>query len=197
MDARAPIFYYDLGSPECYLVAERVSAVLPVAPEWEPVLGRWGDGNHGQDAAVALPELGPAPDRVEIESLALRRGLQAIRWPVTWPPDSRLAMHGASYAKSIGRATAFSLAAFRQAFAGGRDLGNADTVVIAAAACEMHPAAVLKAVGLGSVASALSQATDRAVHTGVRHLPAVVVGDRVFEGDSGLEEAAAALLAMA
>ena len=45
----------------------------------------------------------------------------------------------ATYAKQIGRAVAFSLAAFRQAFAGGRDLGERDNVLIAAAACEMHP----------------------------------------------------------
>ncbi len=42
---------------------------------------------------------------------------------------------------------AFSLAAFRQAFAGGRDLEQEGTVLIAAAACEMHPAAVLKGIG--------------------------------------------------
>ena len=48
-------------------------------------------------------------------------------------------MLAATYAKHIGRAVAFSLAAFRQAFAGGRDLGDEGTVLIAAAACEMHP----------------------------------------------------------
>ena len=54
-------------------------------------------------------------------------------------------MLAATYAKQVGRTVAFSLAAFRQAFAGGRDLGDTDTVLIAAAACEMHPAAVLRA----------------------------------------------------
>ena len=48
-------------------------------------------------------------------------------------------MLAATYAKQFGRAVAFSLAAFRQAFAGGRDLGDEITVLIAAAACEMHP----------------------------------------------------------
>ena len=67
-------------------------------------------------------------------------------------------MLAATYAKQIGRAVAFSLAAFRQAFAGGRDLGDQDTVLIAAAACEMHPAAVLKGIRLRSVSAALDQA---------------------------------------
>ena len=60
-------------------------------------------------------------------------------------------MRAATYAKQIGRTVAFALAAFRQAFAGGRAL-DADNVLIAAAACEMHPAAVLKAIELRSVA---------------------------------------------
>ena len=29
-----PVFYYDLGSPRCYLLAERIMADLPVLPEW-------------------------------------------------------------------------------------------------------------------------------------------------------------------
>ena len=48
-------------------------------------------------------------------------------------------MRAATYAKQIGRAVAFALAAFRQAYAGGRDLVEPDNVLIAAAACEMHP----------------------------------------------------------
>ena len=73
-------------------------------------------------------------------------------------------MHAATYAKQIGRTVPFALAAFRQAFAGGRAL-DADTVLIAAAACEMHPAAVLKAIDLRSVRDELARpdgARDRA-----------------------------------
>ena len=71
-------------------------------------------------------------------------------------------MLAATYAKHIGRAVAFSLAAFRQAFAGGRDLGDEGTVLIAAAACEMHPTAVLKGIGLRSVTTALPTRGARA-----------------------------------
>jgi 2-hydroxychromene-2-carboxylate isomerase len=183
VDTRAPIFYYDLASPECYLAAERVSSVLPVAAEWEPVLG---------GATIASDH---DPDRAAIERIAHERGLQPIRWPSRWPPDSRLALRAAAYAKSIGRATAFSLAAFRQAFAAGRDLSDMNTIVIAAAACEMHPAAVIRAVGLRSVATALEQGTERAVASGVRRLPALCVDGLVYEGESRLDDAGAALMA--
>ena len=63
-------------------------------------------------------------------------------------------MRVATYAKSIGRAVPFAQAAFRQAFAGGHSLEDPDYVLIAAAACEMHPAAVLRAAELRSVARA-------------------------------------------
>ena len=53
--------------------------------------------------------------------------------------DLRWALLAATYAKWIGRGVAFSLAALRQAFAAGRDLSVRDNVLIAAAACEMHP----------------------------------------------------------
>ncbi|MDQ6803388.1 MAG: DsbA family protein [Actinomycetota bacterium] len=172
-----PTFYYELASPACYLAAERIMSELPVAPEWEPVL--W--------------EPVPDPDRAMIERVAAGLDLQPLRWPDRWPPQARTAMLAATYAKRIGRAVPFSLAAFRQAFAGGRDLGDADTVLIAAAACEMHPTAVLGGITMRSVADALEQATARARAAGVRVLPAIAVGERVFDGERAIEDAAEAL----
>jgi predicted DsbA family dithiol-disulfide isomerase len=95
----------------------------------------------------------------------------------------------ATYAKQVGRAVAFSLAAFRQAFAGGRDLGDVDTALIAAAACEMHPTAVLKALELRSVTTALERAVARARAAGVVELPAIELDGRLFEGASALSQA--------
>ncbi|HEX5146941.1 MAG TPA: hypothetical protein VFV85_07960, partial [Conexibacter sp.] len=83
-------------------------------------------------------------------------------------------------------------AAFRQAFAGGRALDE-DTLLIAAAACEMHPRAVLQALGRSSVAQALGDATAEAAAAGVHELPAIVAGARVYQGADAVEQAAAAL----
>jgi 2-hydroxychromene-2-carboxylate isomerase len=179
--AHQPVFYYDLGSPDCYLVAEQILAALPVVAEWEPVLA---------SAAVASDGV-LAREQVEDRAAALE--LQRLRWPEPWPPKTEFAMQAATYAKRVGRAVAFSLAAFRQAFAAGRDLGDRDTVLIAAAACELHPAALLKAVALRSVSEALQQAGARAQAAGVRSLPAIQVGDEVFEGADAIAAAARAL----
>ena len=187
-----PGFFFDLASPEAYLVAERSFEVLGVVPEWEPVwLGGLRAGEFGGGFRCAQET---ASLREDVERRAQRYGLQPLRWPAAFPEiDSRWAMLVATYAKQIGRAVAFSQAAFRQAFAGGRDLSEPDSVLIAAAACEMHPAAVTKGAGLASIADKLDAATQRAAAAGVLDVPAIQVGDRVFHGDAELEAAAAAV----
>jgi 2-hydroxychromene-2-carboxylate isomerase len=184
-----PVFYYDLGSAEAYLAAERVVEALGVVPEWQPVRmsGLSGGGlafRCAEERAIHI---------AEIERRAAAGGLQPLRWAPDWPADSELALRVATYAKSVGRGVAFSLAAFRQAFAAGRDLSDPDSVVIAAAACEMHPAAVLKAAELRSVREELARATAAAAAAGVRDVPAVRVGDQVLHGNDGLDAAAEAL----
>lgn len=171
-----PVFYYDLGSPQCYIVGETIMSTLPVVPEWEPVLASQLSGS----------EQAPDPDRSEVERLAGALGLQALRWPANWPPDTSTAMLAATYAKRIGRGVAFSLAAFRQTFAGGRDIGDENTVLIAGAACEMHPAALRKGVELRSTADALDKANMRARAAGVSTLPAIEIDGRVYVGAAAM-----------
>jgi 2-hydroxychromene-2-carboxylate isomerase len=127
----------------------------------------------------------------EIERRASAYGLSPIRWPDPFPGNTLLAMRAATFAREIGRAPSFSLAAFRQAFAAGRDLTKIDNVLLAAAAAEMHPRAVLSAIERDSVKRALREATALAGDLGVRGVPSVVIGEQVFWGDDRLEEAAA------
>ena len=101
-------------------------------------------------------------------------------------------MRAATFARQIGRAVPFALAAFRQAYAGGRALDVPDNVLIAASACEMHPAAVLRAAELRSVEEALRAATAEAALRGVQATPAVWVAGEVFHGDEALAAAAEA-----
>jgi 2-hydroxychromene-2-carboxylate isomerase len=183
-----PRFYFDFVSPDAYLASERVMHVLPEVPEWIPVrLGGLAAGGVGA-FRCAEEEL---IYREDVETRARRYELQPVRWPEPFPADTGWALLAATYAKQIGRGVAFSLAAFRQAFAGGRDLGERDNVLIAAAACEMHPTALLKGTGLGSIAERLERATAEAAAAGVLDVPAVVIDGRVFHGDRELERAAA------
>jgi 2-hydroxychromene-2-carboxylate isomerase len=172
------VFYYDVGSPWSYLAGERAAHVLGAVPEWQPV--------H----AAALPGPAEPVDRAAVEAAAREQRLLAVQWPDPFPFDSLAAMRVAAYAKSGGRAVAFSLAAMRQAFAAGRDLGVVDNVLLAAAACELHPRAVLKALETRSVAESLDEATAAAAARGVTAVPAVAIGDRLFAGADAPERAA-------
>jgi 2-hydroxychromene-2-carboxylate isomerase len=160
-------FYFDLSSPVAYLAAERVNHVLDEVPEWVPV--RFDLSFRCAEEVAAYRE--------DIERAARAQGLQPLVWPEPFPSDSEWAMLAATYAKQIGRAVAFSLAAFRQAFAAGRDLSERDNVLIAAAACEMHPAAVIKGAELRATRERLEAATAEATAAGVRDVPAIVTAD--------------------
>ena len=183
-------FYYDLASPDAWLAAERVVHVLGEVPEFVPVTL----------TGLAAEEVGPFRCAEEIESYFedVRRRAEsyaviAPRRPEGFPPDTSFAMLAATYAKQIGKVVAFSLAAFRQAYAAGRDLAEQDTVLLAGAAAEIHPAALIKGAGLRGTADRLRVATEEAAAAGVLDVPAVRIGDHVFHGDAELELAAEAL----
>jgi 2-hydroxychromene-2-carboxylate isomerase len=189
MPAPDAAFYFDLVSPEAYLAAERILHVLGAPAEWQPVLARELSAAESFEAYRCRTE--EEIFRSEIERRAHAQDLQPLRWPSPFPFDSALAMRIATYAKSIGRTVPFAQAAFRQAFAGGRNLAEMDNVLIAAAACEMHPAAVSNAAELRSVAEQLATTTALAAQAGVTGVPAVRVGERVWTGERAVEEAAA------
>ena len=181
-------FYFDLASPLAYLAAERVLQVLPAPVEWQPVLARDLSGAESFDAARGSSE--EEILREQIERRARELGLQPLRWPDPFPFDSSLAMRVATYAKSIGRAVPFAQAAFRQAFAGGHSLEDPDVVLVAAAACEMHPAAVLRGAELRSVRRQLAAATSIAATAQIREIPALVLHGELFLGERAVENAA-------
>jgi len=181
--ADRPRFYFDLASPACWLVAERILQVMPVATEWVPVhLPALGEGEGFRCAEEEQIW------RMSIERRAAELGLQPVRWPARVPFDSELAMRAATYAKATGRAVAFSLAAFRQAWCGGRALDEIDSVAIAGAACELHPKALMKGAELRSTREALARASAAVETVPAIRLPGgeVVVGEDAPERAAGL-----------
>ncbi|HYP48728.1 MAG TPA: DsbA family protein [Thermoleophilaceae bacterium] len=191
-----PVFYYDLNSPYAWLAAERVNSLLPVVPVWQPISFGFVLRHTGRTPWSLRPETVEQGKR-EVERRARERGLLEVRWPEGWPLGtySLPAMRAATFAGEIGRAVAFSLAAYRQQFNGGRGLDEFDNVLIAAAACELHPNAMLQAVERQAIKDRLRKATEDAIARGVTGVPTVRVGDELFWGDDRLEDAAAALAA--
>ncbi|HEX6388640.1 MAG TPA: DsbA family protein [Solirubrobacteraceae bacterium] len=181
-------FYLDLRSPEAYLAAERVLGVLTFPAEWIPIRSTQLPAADTLEGFRCEADVLAYRERITTRAEAL--GVQPLRWPEPFPLEGDLALRAATYAKSIGRAVAFVLAAFRQAFAAGRDLAAPDNVVIAGSACEMHPTATLKAVETRGVRASLDRATQTAIDRGVRDVPAIWLPDgRVFHGELALEQA--------
>jgi 2-hydroxychromene-2-carboxylate isomerase len=192
-------FYYDFNSPYSYLAAERISGLFAEAeleqPEWQPI-------SFGHILRVtgrrpwSIPPEGPDPEHLaEVQRRATERELPKVVYPDGWPVDnySLNPTRAAVYAKESGRVVSFTLACFRQVFAAGRDMSDVDNVLVAAAACELHPNAVLKGIETQSVKDKLRAATDEALERGLVGIPTVAVGDELFWGDDRLEEAVAAL----
>jgi 2-hydroxychromene-2-carboxylate isomerase len=195
---RRAVFYYDFNSPYSYLAAERISSLFAEAgaqqPEWQPI-----SFGHVLKQSGRRPwsfEEDKGADFAEIQRRASERGLPEVVYPDGWPIDnySLNPVRAATYAKESGRVVSFSLAAFRQVFAAGRSLKEVENVLIAAAACELHPNAVLKGIETASVKARLQEATDGAIERGVEGVPTVAVGDELFWGDDRLEDAVRAAM---
>lgn len=163
-------FFYDIGSPYAWVVAERLAKSLPEA-EWQPVLqpdvddGPLWDGDTEQifDFAQKFGLLRPVFDDDQLfKTIA----------------DTRRMSLAAIYAKSIGRTVAFSLAAFRQVFNAAKPVDSDDTILLAAAACEMHPRAVLQALEMTSTSDSLKTAGEQLLQRagGRTELP-VLIGE--------------------
>ena len=165
-------FYFDLSSPETWLAAERVLQDVPQPCEWIPV-------SMPFDPAFRCAEEDNA-FREDIARAAAAQGLPAPVWPDAFPFDSDLAMRAATYAKGGGKTVGFALAAFRQAFNGGRSLAVEENVLIAGAAVEIHPRALLVGANTDGTRRRLEEATALARQRGVTSTPALWVEGEVL-----------------
>ena len=182
-------FLVDVGSPYAYLAAERIEAVLPGPGVWEPILlGGVFRATGGGSWALTDAR---ADGIEEVERRALAYGLPPVRWPEPWPGDMLLAMRAATAADLRGAGRAFLLAALRLSFRDGRDLSDPAAVRDAAQTAGIEGDELLAAAADPSVKATLRERTDAAVALGVRGVPTVVVGERLFWGDDQLEAAAA------
>jgi 2-hydroxychromene-2-carboxylate isomerase len=166
-------FFFDLGVPDTYLLAERVDRLFATVL-WRAVRGEAGE-----------------PDREAVSLRAERLGLP-LQWPDDDPPaDLEGAHRAAVHAIATERAPAFVLAATRLMWAGGYDLSDPLALAEAAAAAGMDPRETLTASGDSSHDAALDAAARDLRARGAAHAPALVVDGRAFTGARALAEAVA------
>jgi 2-hydroxychromene-2-carboxylate isomerase len=174
-----PAFFFDLACPFSYLAAERVERILGDV-EWIPTASTLLDGRD----RAQMPTI-----RREAEHRAAELRLPLV-WPDGFPARAGSALRAASYAAEIGAGARFGLAAGRLAFCGGFDLEDPEILAEAAAAAGIALDDALAAAGDPTRDGKL-HATARGLHSrGVRHLPAIRIGRRLFSGDRAVGEAA-------
>jgi 2-hydroxychromene-2-carboxylate isomerase len=186
-------FYFDLGSPYAYLVAERLADVLPEPVAWQPVsLGGLFKANGRSSWGLGDPAA-RQEGMTEVERRAHAYGLAPVRWPDPWPSNYLFAMRACTYAFQVGHGMEFALRAFRHAFQQGHDLGVPERVLDVAAEVGLDPRAVQAATGDPDVKQALRAATNAAHELGVFGVPTIAMEDELFWGEDRLADAAAAL----
>ena len=178
-------FYFDLGSPDCWLASERVLQVVEQPCEWIPVSLPFEPAWRCAEEGLAYRE--------DVERRAAALELPAVKWPDPFPYDSDLAQRAAMYLKGGGKTVGYVLAAFRQAFNGGKSLEVAENVMIAAAAVETHPRALLVGTETAGTRRRLAEATELARERGVVALPALWDSERgLLQGEAALDALIAA-----
>jgi 2-hydroxychromene-2-carboxylate isomerase len=176
-------FFFDLGSPFTYLVAERVDRAFD-AVTWTPA---GATTLRCRDLPAREAEAGEVAGRAEERAAALRLPLE---WPERWPAPVPTAMRVAHHAAQEGRGAAFVLAATRLAFAGGFDLEDLDIVTEAAAAAGLSLDACLRAAREDRRDGAIEAAARRLLGAGVDRLPALAIDRQVVWGERRVGDAA-------
>ena len=193
LDTQSVSLYFDLGSPYAYLAVARAQAVLGRPPDLEPVLlgaifRLRGGGSWSQTARRAS-------EIAEVERRAAAYGLPAMAWPEGWPLDGLRTMRAATWAKQNDAIDAFARAAFRHQFVDGRDLSGVDALAEVAQEVGLSGDDMRAAIESPAVKDQLKSATGHAWDIGVRGVPTVRVGPRLFYGDDQLEAVKAVLAA--
>lgn len=161
--------YFDLASPETYLVAERVERRLGDAV-WRPAV---------------LPELRGA-GAADLIAAAQRRA-RALRMPLVWPDrfPARVpsAMRVATYACEQGCGPAFAIACGRLAFCGGFDVEDPEILAEAAAAAGLDVDGALAAAREPRRDHQIGIAGRSIGHAGGGALPALEHERRLYCGE--------------
>ncbi len=192
-------FYFDLGCPFSYLAAERIERTLGEV-DWVPVAGQALDRDvrgavkaRGKRAALDIA----GDERLEELRLRAERRAAELRLPLVWPDRFPApvpgALRAAQCAAQTGAGARFALAAARLAFCGGFDLEDPEVLAESAAAAGMTLEECLAAVGNAALDASLRATARELAGQGLRELPAVRVGSRLFAGEQRLPEVAALL----
>ena len=178
-------FFFDYASPYSYLACAQVEAVAQrtgAELRWRPFLlgavfkatGNVPPISTANKAAWLLKD---------VQAWASHLGLPPFRMPESFPINSLKANRLGLVAAEQGRVVPFSHAAFRAAFADGKDLADPQVLAELARVAELSPEQALAKAESQEIKDALRRNTDEALERGAFGAPTFFVGDELFFGN--------------
>jgi 2-hydroxychromene-2-carboxylate isomerase len=181
-------FFFDYASPYSYLACAQVEAVAQrtgAALRWRPFL--LGAVFKATGNVPPISTMNKAAWLFkDVQEWARYLGLPLFRTPETFPINSLKANRLGLVAAEQGRIVPFSHAAFRAAFADGKDLADPQVLAELARGAELSPEQALAKAETQEIKDALRRNTDEALERGAFGAPTFFVGDELFFGNDRL-----------
>lgn len=181
-------FFFDYASPYSYLACAQVEAVAQrtgAELRWRPFLL-----GAVFKATGNVPPISTANKAVwllkDVQEWTRYLGLPPFRMPENFPINSLKANRLGLVAAEQGRIVPFSHAAFRAAFADGKDLADPQVLAELARGAELNPEQALAKAETQEIKDALRRNTEEALERGAFGAPTFFVGDELFFGNDRL-----------
>ncbi|SEU33618.1 2-hydroxychromene-2-carboxylate isomerase [Stigmatella erecta] len=181
-------FFFDYASPYSYLASAQVEALAArtgAELRWRPfLLGAVFKATGNQS-----PVTNPAKARYLLKDLAdwaRLLGLPDFRMPDSFPTNSLQAGRLGLVAAEQGLIVPFSHAAYRAAFAEGKNLADPAVLTEVARAAGLEPEKVLARIENQEIKDALKRNTEEAIARGAFGAPTFFVGEDMFFGNDRL-----------
>ncbi|HVG57062.1 MAG TPA: 2-hydroxychromene-2-carboxylate isomerase [Hyalangium sp.] len=181
-------FFFDYASPYSYFASAQVEAVAHrtgAELRWRPFLLGAVFKATGNVPPISTANKAAWLIR-DVQAWANHLGLPPFRMPESFPINSLKANRLGLVAAEQGRIVPFSHAAFRAAFADGKDLNDPQVLAELARGAELSPEQALAKSETQEIKDALRRNTDEALERGAFGAPTFFVGDELFFGNDRL-----------
>jgi 2-hydroxychromene-2-carboxylate isomerase len=184
-------FYFDFSSPYGYLAAEQIEDLAARhgrAVAWRPILLGAVFPQTGSQPLLNIPLKGDYARR-DMERSARLLGIP-FQVPARFPFMSVAACRAFYWLqdKDPEKAVALAKALYREAFAGGRAVDSAESVVAVAGSLDVDGEELAAALNDPAVKERLRKEVDAAISKGVFGSPLIVVDGEPFWGHDRLEQ---------
>ncbi len=181
-------FFLDYASPYSYLAAEQVEALAKrtgAELRWRPFLLGAVFKATGNVPPISTANKAAYLGK-DLVDWTRYLGLPVFRMPSNFPINSLKANRLGLVAAEQGRIALFSRAAFRAAFAEGKDIAEPAVLAELARAAQLDPEKALAQAETQEIKDALRRNTEEAIARGAFGAPTFFVGDEMFFGNDRL-----------